>query len=352
MNRDRLLLLNALALLLAAAALGGWSPSPSPACVAANACDATLFHQVGGALLRGDGAVYGSMVGLADAPGLPFAYPPTALPLFTLWGVGGARLTAALSAVLGTLALGLAARRLGGLAFSVAAMAGGWAFLSAWLGQTGSLMGAAALGLAVALQQQRRVLAGAFLALLLLKPQLGLFVALALVGEGAIVPLALAITAGLGLLSLALWGAQPWSDWLAVVVAGSRGAGPALDRGFMSTWHALVPDRLASSATLSIGMCGFGLLISAIAGRKMPAVAALGFALVAGALFAPHGHPYDLGVWLVPLFFLGRGPKGALALGLLAHLCVFTGVRAPLALASAWLLWAQLGKMRGVQRSG
>ena len=352
MNRDRLLSLNALALLLAAAFLGAGSPSPSPACVAANACDATLFHQVGAALLRGDGAVYGSMVGLADAPGLPFAYPPTALPLFALWGVGGARLTAALSAVLGSLALGLAARRLGGLAFGVAAMAGGWAFLSAWLGQTGSFVGAAALGLAVALQEQRRVLAGVFLAMLLMKPQLGLFVALALVGEGALVPVALAITAGLGLLSLAIWGAQPWSGWLAVVAAGSRGAGPALDRGFMSTWHALVPDSLASYGALSVGMCACGLLISTLAGRRLAPTAALGLALVAGAFFAPHGHPYDLGVWLVPLFFTGRGPRAALGLGLLAHLCVFAGVRAPLALASAWLLWAQVGNRSGAQRSG
>lgn len=352
MNRARLLWLNALALVCAAAVLGAMSPSPRPACGAANACDATLFWEVGRRLARGDGAVYGSLLAVPGAPELPFGYPPTAFPLFVGWGCGPPSVTAALSGALGAAALGVAAARLGGLAFGVAAMAGGWMFFSAWLGQTGAWVGAAACGLAAALRSGRVVAAGALLAALLLKPQIGLFVAVALffAGQRVVVAVAATVSVALAAISALIWGRSPWSGWLGVVLDGASGRGPALDRGYMSTWQALAPTSVETWPALGLAMGLVGMGLSAFAGRR--AAAPVGVALVAGALFAPHGHPYDLAVWLPAAFFLGFSPRQVLALGLLAHGCVLAGVRAPLALASAWLLWRQLGSTSGAQRSG
>lgn len=347
-TRDRLLALNAFALLVALGTLGAASPSPGGDCGLANACDARLFSEVGRALMRGDGAVYGAMLRVEQAPELPFGYPPTALPLFALWGLGPARWSSVLSAVLGGAALGASAGRLGGRGLGVAAMAGGWAFFSAWLGQTGAWMGAAACGLAWSLQNGRRGLAGLCLAVLWLKPQLGLFAALALLGEGAVLGLAAAFTAALALASAAIWGPGCWADWWALVRAGLSGGAPVVDRGFMSTWQALVPGALEGSAALTTILAVLGAGLAFAAGRRRPPEQALAVGLTAGVLLAPHGHPYDLAVWVLPA--LGYGARGVLVLGFLVHLCALTGLRAPLALVSLGLLLAQMSS--GVQRAG
>ena len=57
---------------------------------------------------------------------------------------------------------------------------------------------------------------------------------------------------------------------------------------------------------------------------------------------------YDLAVWVPALW--GRGPAAILGAGALVHLCVLAGVRAPLALFGAWLLWDQIRSAD--QRSG
>jgi hypothetical protein len=326
--RRGLVVANLVALVLCAGAIAAISPAATEACGAKNACDALLFSRVGAALLAG-GDPYAPIA----LPGveLPFAYPPPALPLVAAWwGALPAELAHVLLAAGSTAALLVAVGRRAGPLVAVAAGIGGWTMLSAYLGQTGMLVGVAA----VLLLDPR--MAGLALGALLLKPQLGLFalVAFVVAGRWRDVAVAAAVQAGLGIVATVAFGPDVWADWLVAVAR----PGPARDLALMSNWFAIAPESWRDAAPVVLGG---GLALVAGVARRLPTEDAVALALALATVAAPHGHPYDLAVLLAPALALGGGPAGrVLALGAIVQACVWAEVRAPLPLVALALAGA------------
>lgn len=320
MKRAGLLALNLAALALAWAVVAWTSPSSDPvACVDANACDASVFEAAARGLLAGR-LPYGQALVDLD---LPFAYPPWSLPLLLPWAFGRpAMLALALASNLALVSLGWRARD--GL-FALLLGLGGWTFFGAWLGQTGSLVGCGALLMLLGAREQRPLWEGLGVLLVLLKPHLGLplVLVLALKGRWRGLGLGLGALATLSLIATLAWGVQAWPAWLEALASPP----PALDRSYMSSWMALWP-RAPHSLVLAAGALA-PLTVLLARGRSLEPL--LGLAAASALLWAPHSHPYDLallGTAMLPLKRL----RGLLAFVVLAHVALFAGLRAPIAL--------------------
>jgi hypothetical protein len=149
----------------------------------------------------------------------PYVYPPSALPLHLIFGVLPFWPAYAAFVLSGAALFGWATWRLSrsGLAVALALAATPSAF-AAMTGQISFLIGGLALGALVL--DRRPYLAGALLgAAAALKPQLLLFAPLALLAARDYRALGAAVASGAALcgLSLAIWGPQPWLDWLAAL---------------------------------------------------------------------------------------------------------------------------------------
>ncbi|MFZ5477700.1 MAG: glycosyltransferase family 87 protein [Myxococcota bacterium] len=328
MDRRALLALN-LAVLVAGMGAVAWiSTSATDVCAAKNCCDARVFATVGARLLAGGDPYAPVDLGGLD---LPFLYPPPALPLVAAWGLAAPKV-AHVAIAMATTAVFLAAVavRAGPLA-AVAAGNGGWTFLSAYLGQTGTLLGAGALAMLGG-----EALGGVALGLVGLKPHYAFCVAAACAGAGRwrMLAVAAAVSAGLAGVSLAAFGEGPWRAWIALV-AGSH---PERDLSLMSNWFAIAPASWRGAAPAVYAAAVAGCLA---AGRALDWPRALATSLCLAAALVPHGHPYDLAVWVVPAVVLGgRVPRNVVALGLFVLAVVLAGIRAPLPLASLALAGA------------
>lgn len=244
---------------------------------------------------------------------LPFPYPPCFLLPLAPFGLLSYPLAAFAWVLLGLAAYWTAARR--------------WAPAMTWLalsfppllvnvvtGQTGLLVAALLIG-SVTLLPKRPFVAGILLGLLVVKPQLGLVLPLALLAgrEWRAIAGAASSSAGLILLSILVFGWTPYQAWLgnAGLIASIASEGLAGWHRMASVYGALRLAGLASGAAWAI----HGLVALAAAGaaclvwyRKAGIEARAGALAAATALASPYLFVYDTLILVVPfLWLVGRG---------------------------------------------
>ncbi|MGE5270317.1 MAG: glycosyltransferase family 87 protein [Thiohalocapsa sp.] len=281
-------------------------------------------------------------MGLAPGGSYPFAYPPTfMLVIWPLGQVPGWLSLVALMAV--SLPLYLWAslgRRWRGSAL-VAALAAPTTAITIVSGQSGFLAaGLLAGGLRLAASHPRA--AGALLALLTYKPQLGLLVPVALVAGRLWRSLlwALAGSVLLVLLTALLFGPAVWPAWLAALPAFSRQV--AAESG--GILH-LMPTVLAALLRLGIPPATAQLAqwmataAAAVAvwlayrhGSRPLAAAAL---LIAAPLATPYAFVYDMPVVTTAvIWFVADRGRGGVALGTGEVLAIMLAMLSPATLAA------------------
>ena len=244
---------------------------------------------------------------------LPWLYPP---PLLLL--------AAPLSALPYIPALGLwITAQLAMLAAAVRAMGGArWAVLAAFVfpatinnilvGQNGALS-AALLGGGLALLHSHPAIAGVLFGLLIYKPHLAILLPFALLAAGAWRALAAAMASavGISLLSMAVFGLQPWSAFLATASAGTR----ALEYG-SAHWPKMATvfsalRLLGADVPLAYAGQGISALLAVIAvmfiWRRQRALAWRAPALIIATFLAtPYAFFYDLVVLIFAILWLQR----------------------------------------------
>jgi len=241
-----------------------------------------------------------------------------------------------------TLAIyGMAISRLSSPMVAFVACAGGWTFFNAFLAQTGLVVASGGALVALGLKKEPRALLPG-LVLLSLKPHYALYILVGMVLSGRWKPVAqtAAVGALLSILVTFRYGASQWAGWLEAIAGGLGGSHPSLDFGYMSGWTALIPAGGPHLSPLATLVFILGLAPIAAAWYRLPPMRALGFSIALACLLAPHAHPYDLGLWVVPVLATWKDPiKPMLGLGLLVLIACFLGIRFPLAVASAGLTW-------------
>lgn len=249
---------------------------------------------------------------------LPFAYPPCFLLLLAPFGLLSYPVAAFDWVLLGFAAYCAALRR--------------WAPAMPWLalsfppllvnvitGQAGFLAAALLIG-GMTLLRKRPLVAGLLLGLLVVKPQLGLVLPLALLAgrEWRAFAGAAASAIGLNLLALLAFGWAPYSAWLANagLFASIASEGLAGWHRMASVYGALRLAGLASGAAWAIH-AATALAATAAAcwvwHRKAELGARAGALAAATALASPYLFVYDMLILVAPfLWLVGRGRHWAL----------------------------------------
>lgn len=253
---------------------------------------------------------------------LPFAYPPCFLVLLAPFGLLSYSAAAA-DWVLLTFAGYCAAMRRWAPAMPWLALSFPPLLANVVTGQSGLLTAALFVG-GMALLPRRPLAAGILLGLLIVKPQLGLLLPLALLAgrEWRAIAGAAVSAAGLILLSLILFGWAPWQGWLgnAGLIASIAGEGLAGWHRMASVYGAL---RLAGSPAGPAWAAHILVALAAAAAatylwyrRADPGARAAALA-AATALASPYLFVYDLSILVVPFLWL-IGQRRALPLAGLA----------------------------------
>jgi Glycosyltransferase family 87 len=255
------------------------------------------------------------------AGALPFAYPPCFLVLLAPFGLLTYPVAAACWVLLTFAAYGAALRRwareLLWLALSFPPL-----LVNAITGQAGFLT-AALFVAGMKLLPKRPFAAGLLLGLLVVKPQLGLVLPLALLAgrEWRAIAGAAAGSFGLVLVSLALFGWGPWQAWLgnAGLIASIAGEGLAGWHRMASVYGAL---RLAGLGA-GPAWIAHGLVALAAAGaacliwrREREIGARAGALAAATALASPYLFVYDMLILVVPFLWLVQRGRHRLMLAL------------------------------------
>jgi len=249
---------------------------------------------------------------------LPFAYPPCFLLLLAPFGLLSYPAAAA-DWVLLTFAAYCAAMRRWAPAMPWLALSFPPLLANVITGQAGLLTAALFAG-GMALLPKRPVAGGLLLGLLIVKPQLGLILPLALLAgrEWRGLAGAAASAAGLVLLSLLLFGWAPWQAWL-----GNAGFIASIASEGLAGWHRMASVygalRLAG-ASAGLAWAGHALvaLAAAAAGawvwyRKADPGARAAALAAATALASPYLFVYDTTILIVPFLWL-IGQRRALPL--------------------------------------
>lgn len=250
---------------------------------------------------------------------LALVMPFGALPFWAAWCV---------FSLLSALALALAAR------VPAAPLPGGWRFLVASpmllmgalpIGQVSALWTAALIAALWAMRRGRPPMAGLWIALLTLKPQLGLLIPVALAAERRwrILGWATALTAALVLASTLAFGAAYWPHFLAALVEITRhfedGGVPV--RRVVSAYGFARQLGLGHDAALWAQAPVTAFLAGAVAWtwRRTAVGADLKAALLCAAipLATPYAFYYEMAITVAAAMFLfrdgfGRRPPGAL----------------------------------------
>ena len=242
---------------------------------------------------------------------LPFAYPPCFLLLLAPFGLLAYPVAAVAWVLLGVAAYGAGLRRwaLPWLAFSFPPL-----LVNVITGQSG-LLATAVLAGGIMLLPKRPIVAGFLLGLLVVKPQLGLVIPLALLAgrEWRVIAGAAASALGLVALSLLVFGWAPWQAWFgnAAVAASIASEGLAGWHRMASVYGALREAGLASvaawlvHAALALGAAGAACLVWYRRAEPEPRAAALA---AATALASPYLFVYDSLILVLPfLWLIGRG---------------------------------------------
>jgi len=253
---------------------------------------------------------------------LPFGYPPCFLVLLAPFGLLSYPAAAADWVLLTFAAYCLAMRRwapeMPWLALSFPPL-----LVNAVTGQAGFLIAALLIG-GMALLPKRPVLAGVLLGLLIVKPQLGLLLPFALLAgrEWRVIAGAAASSAGLVLVSLVLFGWEPWQAWLgnADLFASIASEGRAGWHRMASVYGAL---RLAGAGPAAAWIAHAFIALAAAAAtcliwyRHADSGARAGALAAATALASPYLFVYDTLILVVPfLWLVSRGRHAwLLALG-------------------------------------
>jgi hypothetical protein len=244
---------------------------------------------------------------------LPFAYPPCFLILLAPFGLIAYPAAAAIWVLL-TFAFYCAALRRWAPALPWLSLSFPPLLINVVTGQAGMLTAALFVG-GMALLPKRPLVAGLLLGLLVVKPQLGLVLPLALLAgrEWRAVGGAAASAAGLVLLSLVLFGWAPWQAWL-----GNAGLIASIASEGLAGWHRMASVygalRLAglgagpawtAHALVALAAAGAACLIwyrDSDIGKRAAALAA------ATSLASPYLFIYDTLILVVPfLWLIGRG---------------------------------------------
>ncbi len=183
--------------------------------------------------------------GIVGGDWMPWAYPPGFLLLLAPLGALSFPMAWAVFTVVSAIAIVLATKPLtGGRMHLLAAAALAPAFVPAFLmGQTSTLWTAGLIAALVALQSGRPVLAGIFIGLLTLKPQLGLLLPFALIAIGAwrafIAATVTAIIAAA--IPTAIFGMDYWAECLTMMkLHGETVRGAIADLTFMVSPYSLL----------------------------------------------------------------------------------------------------------------
>jgi hypothetical protein len=244
---------------------------------------------------------------------LPFAYPPCFLLLLAPFGLLSYPVAAFDWVLLGFAAYGAALRRWAP-AFPWLALSFPPLLVNVVTGQAGFLV-AALFVAGMTLLPRRPLVAGLLLGLLVVKPQLGLVLPLALLAgrEWRGFAGAACSAAGLVLLGILVFGWAPWQAWLgnAGLIASIASEGLAGWHRMASVYGALRLAGLGSGAAWAI----HGLVALAAAGaaclvwyRKAGLEAQTGALAAATALASPYLFVYDTLILVVPfLWLVGRG---------------------------------------------
>ena len=249
---------------------------------------------------------------------LPFAYPPCFLLLLAPFGLLSYPAAAA-DWVLLTFAAYCAAMRRWAPAMPWLALSFPPLLVNVITGQAGLLTAALFAG-GMALLPKRPLAAGLLLGLLVVKPQLGLVLPLALLAgrEWRAIAGAAASAAGLFLLSLVLFGWAPWQAWL-----GNAGFIASIASEGLAGWHRMASVygalRLAG-APAALAWAAHGLVALAAASaagyiwyRKDDPGARAAALAAATALASPYLFVYDTAILVVPFLWL-IGQRRALPL--------------------------------------
>jgi len=249
---------------------------------------------------------------------LPFAYPPCFLLLLAPFGLLSYPAAAA-DWVLLTFAAYCAAIRRWSPATPWLALSFPPLLVNVITGQAGLLVAALFVG-GMALLPKRPFAAGILLGLLIVKPQLGLVLPLALLAgrEWRAIAGAAAAAAGLILASLILFGWEPWQAWLgnAGLIASIASEGLAGWHRMASVYGALRLAGLAAApawaahALVGLAAAGAACMIwyrETDIGKRAAALAA------ATSLASPYLFVYDTLILVVPfLWLVARGRRLAL----------------------------------------
>ena len=244
---------------------------------------------------------------------LPFAYPPCFLLLLAPFGLLSYPVAAFDWVLLGFAAYCAALRRWAP-AFPWLALSFPPLLVNVVTGQAGFLV-AALFVAGMTLLPKRPFVAGLLLGLLVVKPQLGLVLPLALLAgrEWRALAGAACSAAGLVLLGVLVFGLAPWQAWLgnAGLIASIASEGLAGWHRMASVYGALRLAGLGSGAAWAI----HGLVALAAAGtaclvwyRKAGLEARAAALAAATALASPYLFVYDMLILVVPfLWLIGRG---------------------------------------------
>jgi hypothetical protein len=255
------------------------------------------------------------------AGALPFGYPPCFLILLAPFGLLSYPAAAVAWVLLTFAGYGAAMRRWAAdriwLALSFPPL-----LVSAITGQAGFLTTALFVA-GMALLPKRPFLAGLILGLLVVKPQLGLVLPLALLAarEWRALAGAAAGSIGLVLLSLALFGWEPWQAWLgnAGLIASIAGEGLAGWHRMASVYGALRFAGLGAGPALlahgSVALAAAG--AAGLIWQRERGIGARAAALAAAtALASPYLFVYDMLILVVPFLWLVQRGRHRLLLAL------------------------------------
>jgi hypothetical protein len=301
----------------------------SPRSYATNTSDALVFRVAAEMLLDGRSPyddvqqarhVRATRLAGEDPPyTLPFAYPPNALPLIALCGLGSPRAgflifnALGLALMLSALYLFLNRLNVRGIERAVVMFGTGvvnFTLLNAYLGQTGTYLAAAVFAYAACVGRAP-VRAGVFLGLLAFKPQYALPLGVVALAEGRWKTVA-SSAATLGacvIISGLLFGLEHWSGFVTAVGM------PNHTMTHMCSWVAAIPwlppelrdPALAARIPLMLGAVAvLGALALGADRSEESMLRRLSVVLVVGVLVSPNSHPYDLIIWVLPVLVVSR----------------------------------------------
>lgn len=229
----------------------------------------------------------------------PYAYPPSALFFFTPFALGAWSFTYAIFTGLTGAFFAWAGFKAGAPKWFVLIP---WVAFAAFCGQVTFLLGGLVM-LALVLNDERPVLAGVLFGMAAaIKPQLLMLLPLALIAEARWRTIVATGVTGLGLcaVSIAIWGLDPWFEWLAALPRFEALVSHArlLVANAITPYSALIYWRHTGAWALELALVPTAALWVFMTFRKPSDMADRIIALFGGAfLISPYAMNYELALF-------------------------------------------------------